>query len=319
MGACHSAAPQAAKPNRPRRIVLVRHGQSRGNVDPTAYATTPDWKLDLTSTGREEARDAGRRLRTMLDKDGQGAEGARSKLFVYCSPYSRCQQTLAEMLIGARIPEAELMAHMQEPRLREQDFGNFQDPDEMALLKDQRGKFGRFFYRFPHGGESGADVYDRVSTWLETLFREMQGPLIDEDTTLLIVTHGITARLFLMRWYHWTVDEFERTANPSNAQLLVMERGADPSSGTAYNLTDESYEAIGIGTTTLASMKLTQRRRQTIIYGSSWLGSDTPPPSTPNASSRRVSRERKPSKEQDVVVTIHDNEAGAGEGQEIPN
>ena len=36
----------------------------------------------------------------------------------------------------------------------------------------------------------------------------------------------------------------------------------------------EFIEAIGIGTASLASMKLTQRRRQTIIYGSSWLGSD---------------------------------------------
>ena len=26
---------------------------------------------------------------------------------------------------------------------------------------------------FPHG-ESGADVYDRVSTWFESLFRDMQ-------------------------------------------------------------------------------------------------------------------------------------------------
>ena len=28
----------------PRRIILVRHGQSLGNVDETVFTHTPDWK-----------------------------------------------------------------------------------------------------------------------------------------------------------------------------------------------------------------------------------------------------------------------------------
>jgi hypothetical protein len=28
---------------RPRRIILVRHGESMGNVDESSYCTTPDW------------------------------------------------------------------------------------------------------------------------------------------------------------------------------------------------------------------------------------------------------------------------------------
>jgi hypothetical protein len=27
-----------------------------------------------------------------------------------------------------------------------------------------------------------------------------------------------------MRWYHWTVEEFESYANPGNCHLLLMER-----------------------------------------------------------------------------------------------
>merc|ERR1711918_307974 len=101
---------------------------------------------------------------------------------------------------GAELSDSDVTGFIEEPRIREQDFGNFQDIQSMAECKGARNRFGRFFYRFPNG-ESGADVYDRVSTWLESLFREMEYGGIDETTTVLLVTHGLTARLFLMRWY----------------------------------------------------------------------------------------------------------------------
>ena len=34
--------------NRPRRIILVRHGESQGNVDDAIYETVPDHALTLT-------------------------------------------------------------------------------------------------------------------------------------------------------------------------------------------------------------------------------------------------------------------------------
>jgi hypothetical protein len=30
--------------------------------------------------------------------------------------------------------------------------------------------------------------------------------------------------LFLMRWFHWTVEEFENLRNPLNGQVVVMEK-----------------------------------------------------------------------------------------------
>jgi hypothetical protein len=32
----------------PKRIILIRHGESLGNIDDTAYATIPDWKIPMT-------------------------------------------------------------------------------------------------------------------------------------------------------------------------------------------------------------------------------------------------------------------------------
>jgi len=52
------------------------------------------------------------------------------------------------------------------------------------------------FYRIPFG-ESGADVYDRVSTFLDTLHRAFESP--DFPSTMILVGHGLLNRLFFMR------------------------------------------------------------------------------------------------------------------------
>lgn len=44
---------------------------------------------------------------------------------------------------------------------------------------------------------------------------------------MLIVTHGLTMRLFCMRWLHWTVAEFESLSNPGNAEARTLELGED--------------------------------------------------------------------------------------------
>jgi broad specificity phosphatase PhoE len=129
-------------------------------VDETEYSRTPDSRVELTENGWEQARQAGEQLRAMLLPDGRA-----SRVFVYCSPYIRCQQTLEGVLKGANIPRDSLAGDVEEPRLREQDFGNFQDPAQMQVCKTERLRFGTFYYRFPQG-ESGADVYDRVSNWM---------------------------------------------------------------------------------------------------------------------------------------------------------
>ena len=92
----------------------------------------------------------------------------------------------------------------QEPRIVEQQFGNFQNPKKVRTAKAERRTFGRFFFRFPNG-EAGLDVYNRVSSFLATLARDLQG-LSDhqvpmDDLNVLIVTHGLTLRLLLMRYF----------------------------------------------------------------------------------------------------------------------
>lgn len=189
---------------------MVRHGQSAANVDATIYNRIPDYRIPLTELGVEQARAAGERVRRQLD--GQ-------KVRVYVSPYLRAYQTLEAMNLGDLVEST-----MEEPRLREQDWANFQNPAEIADQKELRNAYGHFFYRFREG-ESGSDVYDRVSSFMETLFRQWAKPGYAPNA--LFVTHGLTMRLFCMRWFHWSVEYFESLNNPENAATRTLLKTGD--------------------------------------------------------------------------------------------
>lgn len=197
---------------KPARIILIRHAESAGNVDKGSYGHTPDYALELSPLGEEQAAAAGPRLRALVGD---------ASVFAYVSPMWRTRRTF-EHLAAAMAPGQ--VRWREEPRLREQEWGHFRDLAECDRTVVNRDAYGTFYYRIPEG-ESGADVYDRVSDFFGTLHRDFEKP--DFPANALIVTHGMTLRLFLMRWFHWTVEEFEQLANPGNCQLVVLERQDD--------------------------------------------------------------------------------------------
>ena len=197
---------------RPKRIILIRHGESEGNADRKQYEKTPDFALNLTNKGIKQAQKAGLEIKNII-----GSE----KISVYISPFFRTRQTFEAIKenIGENIVRA-----IEDPRIREQDWGHLRHPDENKEIIDERDNYSTFYFRIPDG-ESGADVYDRVSTFLETLHRDFRKP--DFPDNALIVTHGMTLRLFLMKWFHWRVEEFENVRNPKNCQIVVMQKQED--------------------------------------------------------------------------------------------
>jgi broad specificity phosphatase PhoE len=197
---------------KPNRILLVRHGQSEGNVDKQQLETIPDFALNLTSDGVEQARKAGLEIKKII---------AQETVQVYLSPYHRTRQTFHYIRESI---DANVVKVFEDPRLREQDWGHLRLNEVNEEIIKERDNFSTFYYRIPDG-ESGADVYDRVSTFLETLHRDFEKPDYPQNT--LIVTHGMTLRLFLMRWFHWTVEEFENLRNPHNGQVVLMQRGVN--------------------------------------------------------------------------------------------
>ncbi|XP_062030006.1 uncharacterized protein LOC133745857 [Rosa rugosa] len=232
-------------PPRPRRIILVRHGQSEGNVDEGVYTRVSDPKIGLTEKGVTDAEKCGRRIREMIEED----QVHNWKVYFYVSPYKRAVDTLKGL--GKSFERSRIAGMREEPRLREQDFGNFQDREKMRVEKAIRMRYGRFFYRFPNG-ESAADVYDRITGFRETLKSDIdvgrfQPPgQRNPNINLVIVSHGLTLRVFLMRWYKWTVEQYERLNNFSNGSMVVMERGYGGRYSLSVHHEEEELREFGL-------------------------------------------------------------------------
>jgi len=235
----------APPPPRPRRIVLVRHGESEGNVDEAAYTRVPDPRIGLTAKGRRDAELCGRRLRDLFSSGSDDDW----KVYFYVSPYRRALETLRG--IAHSLEPHRIAGVREEPRIREQDFGNFQDRDRMRVEKETRLRYGRFFYRFPNG-ESAADVYDRITGFRETLRADIdigrfqppgeQSP----NMNVVLVSHGLTLRVFLMRWYKWTVRQFESLENLDNGGALVMQTGQGGRYSLLVHHTADELRAFGL-------------------------------------------------------------------------
>lgn len=206
---------------KPARIILIRHGESEGNIDRNTYAVKQDYKLLLTEEGKKQATEAGRKLRELVSDES---------IMFYVSPLWRTRMTFEYL---ARDFNTDQYQVREDPRLREQEWGHYRDLKMNVLIDDERNKFGTFYYRIKDG-ESCADVYDRMSDFLQSIYREFEKPGFPKN--LVLVTHGMALRIFLMRWFHWTVEEFEELRNPKNAQMVVME--LDPHYNKYRLLTD---------------------------------------------------------------------------------
>lgn len=198
---------------KPKRIILIRHGESEGNVNKNIYSVKPDYTLELTANGVMQAYEAGKELKNIINKES---------VFCYVSPMWRTRSTF-EMI--STFFTADQINYIEEPRLREQEWGHFRDAAEGVEVERIRDSYGSFYYRIPDG-ESAVDAFDRVSDFFGTFHRDCEKITFAEN--VLIVTHGMLIRLFLMRWFHWTVEQFEEYANPKNCQIIIMgidERG----------------------------------------------------------------------------------------------
>ncbi|TMX00137.1 phosphoglycerate mutase-like protein AT74H [Solanum pennellii] len=237
----------------PKRIILVRHGESEGNKDDAMYTITPDYRIPLTPKGIDQAKEAGSRIFDIVSDNGSEDNW---KVYFYVSPYVRARSTLRE--IGRAFSRRRVLGVREECRIREQDFGNFQVADRMKVIKETRERFGRFFYRFPEG-ESAADVYDRVSSFLESLWRDIDMNRLhhdpNDDLNLVIISHGLASRVFLMKWFKWTVEQFEYLNNLGNCGFRVLQLGLGGEYSLAVHHTEEEMLEWGLSPEMISDQK----------------------------------------------------------------
>jgi len=209
------------------RILLVRHGESLGNVDPRVHATTADHAVPLSERGHQQAREAGARIADYLD---QHVQGERPHIRLWVSPYHRTRQTADRLVETARGWITDRVEHIL---LCEQQFGLFDGVAEAELPQrfpnewsyyDMVCRFGgKFWARMPQG-ESRFDVAKRIHQAFGTFHRDALEHGIRD---IIVICHGVTLRAFVMMWCHLSPEWFEAEPNPNNCAIRRIEDGTD--------------------------------------------------------------------------------------------
>lgn len=174
----------------PDALLVVRHGQSAGNVardaaEAAGQAVIPiaqrDADVPLSELGERQARALGRWFGA-LPPD-------QKPTVVLVSPYVRARQTAKLALAEAGLDEGDL-GFLVDERLREKEFGVLDCLTPLGIADkypDQaefRRLLGKFYHR-PPGGESWCDVILRLRSVVDTITREYRGERV------LIVSHQV--------------------------------------------------------------------------------------------------------------------------------
>lgn len=197
------------KKRRPKRIILVRHGNSEANNNYEILKNVPDNKVHLSEKGIKQAKEAGKRLKQLLGNES---------IQFYVSPYTRTKETYENILESLKSNHTSCI---YVPDLREQEYGNLQSEMERQF-KEQK-EVGIYFYRFKNG-ESGADVHARMNIFLQYLFRRILAIDYLSWDNIVIVSHALTIKFFIMAFLNLPVNEFDNIKQLDNAQYLVINK-----------------------------------------------------------------------------------------------
>ena len=173
-------------------LILVRHGESEGNVAATAAQESGadvidvparDADVELSATGREQVQALGRALAPV-------PEELRPDV-VISSPYMRAYQTAAIAVETAGGP----VAVRTDERLRDRELGILDMLTRLGVENrlpeeaERRRWLGKFYYR-PPGGESWADVALRLRSVLGEL------NALGSGHRVMLVCHDAVVLLF---------------------------------------------------------------------------------------------------------------------------
>lgn len=220
-------------------LFVMRHGESLGQVDISAYRSLGDENLPLTNNGVRQAAAGGRILSALADQLGF------SSMRVISSNGKRSAST-ARVVFRALEPEHKISVTFDE-RLDKQKFGKFDGlfssaerrekcPEEFEIYQTQLRTEGLFHARPPQG-ESIGDIQVRA--------RDFLGGLRGTPMPTILVTHGTNALCLenelLGHGQEWVLAGIDKRPNCS-IRLL------------AGNAT-EGYRALNISDTPVADSR----------------------------------------------------------------
>ncbi len=217
----------------PEQLVLVRHGESCGNLADARAREEGAERLDLSDRDADvELSETGRRQADALNHWLKEHSELRPDA-VLCSPYRRAAETAERAVKGLGV---ELIF---DERLRERDLGALDGLTGAGIRAkfpeeaERRTKLGKFYYQ-PPSGESWCDVVFRIRTLFADLRETFDGASVWMFTHQAVIT---SFRYVLEGLTEQELMEIDRTSRLGNASMTRYCRG------------ESGYELLSFGDT----------------------------------------------------------------------
>jgi probable phosphoglycerate mutase len=199
-------------------VYLLRHAQSSANTK--GILAGQDNSVELSKKGAKEANEIVEYLESLKIAK------------VYCSPLTRCLQTITPFM--ARNSKIEFIV---EPRLIEMNYGKWSGRKLSSLAKDLRWKkviSKPSTFTFPEG-ESFKQMRSRVDRLLADL-------AVQKDSVLL-VTHGDVIKMILASSLGLPIDRFQGfVAEPASVSTVRIEKNANTFLQTNYRINQSNFK-----------------------------------------------------------------------------
>ena len=208
----------------PTELVLVRHGESLGNLADADARRRGAERLDLSERDADIAlSDNGRLQADGLHRWLQASPEEERPEVVLSSPYRRAAETADRALRGLGLEV------LNDERLRERDLGAFDGltgtgiraahPDEA----ERRRKVGKFYYQ-PPSGESWSDVALRIRSLMADVREALDGARVWVFTHQAVI---MTFRYVLEGLDEQELLRLETEVPIGNASMTRYRRGRD--------------------------------------------------------------------------------------------
>lgn len=199
-----------------KRIFLVRHGQSEGNLNPSLYFEKFDCDIGLTEQGRLDSIRAATTIMDISDaihSQRTTPESEPVRFEVFHSSYLRAKETANHMVGQMMAFDGYSVEEIHEtPLLREREWGGLRD----ILTRGMKTESHFNFYYRPDGGESFADAYLRAVAFYQWFLST------SKYENNIIVAHGEFNKLLLMHLLEWPMTDFEKWKNPKNGEVFLL-------------------------------------------------------------------------------------------------
>ena len=208
-------------PNR-RTIIMVRHGETQGNIGGRLQG---QFDAPLTDKGVRQAQALSRRL---ANTDFNA---------VYASDLQRAVHTAQSILNNRSNIEIQLRSE-----LRELHYGAYENTSWSMLQNEAPTFFKRFIEwdtrpnaKYP-GGESAADLWQRVGNFANELLINHS-----EEATILIVAHGGSLQALLAQFLALCITDQWRFHFDNTSVSIIKEHPMAPRAWQATLFNDTSH------------------------------------------------------------------------------